>query len=125
MANEGPKSETIVVIGGGIAGITAAVEAAEVGCEVVLVERGPSLGGQVAQLHRYFPKLCPPTCGLEINFQRIKNNPRIKLMTMSRVTGVAGRKGDYRVTLRTTPRYVKTTRRRCFAQPLTGVGRER
>ncbi len=79
MAHAGPKSQTILVVGGGIAGITAAVEAAEVGCEVLLVERGPSIGGRVAQLHRYFPKLCPPACGLEINYQRIRNNPRIKL----------------------------------------------
>ncbi len=48
MANQGPKSQTILVVGGGIAGITAAVEAAEVGCEVLLVERGPSIGGRVA-----------------------------------------------------------------------------
>ncbi len=83
MANVGPVSQTIVVVGGGISGITAAVEAAEIGCDVVLVERGPAIGGRVAQLHRYFPKLCPPTCGLEINFQRIKKNPRIKLLTMA------------------------------------------
>ncbi len=83
MANEGPMSQTIVVVGGGISGITAAVEAAEIGCDVVLVERGPAIGGRVAQLHRYFPKLCPPTCGLEINFQRVKKNPRIKLLTMA------------------------------------------
>ncbi len=63
-----PHSQTILVVGGGIAGITAAVEAAETGYDVILLERGPTLGGRVAQLHRYFPKLCPPTCGLEINF---------------------------------------------------------
>ena len=63
---------SILVIGGGIAGITAAVEAAEVGYEVYIVERNPYLGGRVAQLYKYFPKLCPPYCGLEINFQRIK-----------------------------------------------------
>ena len=106
MANEGPKSQTILVVGGGIAGITAAVEAAELGCEVVLVERGPALGGRVAQLNRYFPKLCHPTCGLEINFQRIRNNPRIKLLTMTSVTAVSGRKGDFTATLRTEPRHV-------------------
>ncbi len=65
---------TIVVVGGGIAGITAALEAAEAGYEVVILERGPYLGGRVAQLNKYFPKLCPPNCGLEINFQRIRNS---------------------------------------------------
>ena len=62
----------ILVVGGGIAGITTAVEAAEAGYEVYLVEKNPYLGGRVAQLYKYFPKLCPPYCGLEINFQRIK-----------------------------------------------------
>ena len=103
---EGPRSQTILVVGGGIAGITAAVEAAEVGCDVVLLERGPTIGGRVAQLNRYFPKLCPPTCGLEINFQRIRRNPRIRLVTMASVASVAGARGDYTVTVQTTPRYV-------------------
>ena len=102
----GPHSQTILVVGGGIAGITATVEAAEAGYDVILLERGPALGGRVAQLHRYFPKLCPPTCGLEINFQRIRNNPRIKLFTMATVAGVSGGKGSYAVTVKTFPRHV-------------------
>ena len=115
MANRGPKSQTILVVGGGIAGITAAVEAAEVGCQVLLVERGPSIGGRVAQLNRYFPKLCHPTCGLEINFQRIRNNPRLKLLTMTRVTAVSGGKGDFTATLRTEPRHVNANCTACGA----------
>ena len=115
MANDGPKSQTILVVGGGIAGITAAVEAAEIGCDVVLVERGPSVGGRVAQLYRYFPKLCPPTCGLEINYQRIRKNPRIKLLTMASVARVSGTKGDYRVTIETRPRHVNANCTACGA----------
>lgn len=67
-----PESQTILVVGGGIAGISAALEAAETGHDVVLLERGPSLGGRVTRLNRYFPKLRHPTCGLEINYQRIR-----------------------------------------------------
>ena len=55
--------------------MTAALEAAEVGTAVILVEKNPYLGGRVAQMHRYFPKLCPPSCGLEINFKRLKVQP--------------------------------------------------
>ncbi len=91
MTNGTPRSQTIVVVGGGIAGITAALEASEVGYEVVLIERGPALGGRVAQLNRYFPKLCHPTCGLEINFQRIKRNPRLRVLTMASVAGSRAR----------------------------------
>ena len=68
-----PANGSILVVGGGISGLTTALEAAEVGYEVFLVEKNPYLGGRVAQLNQYFPKLCPPTCGLEINFRRIKD----------------------------------------------------
>jgi quinone-modifying oxidoreductase subunit QmoA len=93
-------------VGGGIAGLTTALEAAEVGYEVFLVEKNPYLGGRVAQLNQYFPKLCPPTCGLEINFRRIKDNPLIKVMTMAEVTKVSGEPGDYDVQVKISPRYV-------------------
>jgi Heterodisulfide reductase, subunit A and related polyferredoxins len=66
-------SNSILVIGGGFAGLTAALEAAEIGHEVFIIEKTPFLGGRVMQLNKYFPKLCPPSCGLEIQYQRIKN----------------------------------------------------
>ncbi len=96
----------ILVVGGGIAGVTAAVEAAEVGCEVILVEKSPTLGGRVSQLRYYFPKLCPPACGLEINYRRIKTNPRIKVYTLTEVLSISGEAGNYKVRLKKYPRYV-------------------
>ena len=101
-----PASGSIMVVGGGISGLTTALEAAEVGYEVFLVEKNPYLGGRVAQLNQYFPKLCPPTCGLEINFRRIKDNPNIKVFTMTEVEKVDGTPGNYNVTLKVHPRYV-------------------
>jgi len=100
------KQGTILVVGGGISGITAAIEAAEAGCEVVLVEKQPYLGGRVARTNQYFPKLCPPTCGLEINFRRIRTSPRIRCLTLAEVEKIAGRPGQYQVTLRRSPRRV-------------------
>ncbi|MFH0959944.1 MAG: FAD-dependent oxidoreductase, partial [Pseudomonadota bacterium] len=79
----GDEDQKILVVGGGISGMTVAIEAAETGANVVIVERNPYLGGRVAQLNQYFPKLCPPTCGLEINFRRIKNNPNISFFTLA------------------------------------------
>ncbi|MCJ7601190.1 MAG: FAD-dependent oxidoreductase [Desulfobulbaceae bacterium] len=96
----------VLVVGGGISGLTAALEAAEVGKDVFLIEKNPYLGGRVAQLNQYFPKLCPPSCGLEINFKRIKNNRRIRMYTMTQVKSVSGSKGSYEVTCETSPRYV-------------------
>jgi len=103
---------SILVIGGGIAGITVAVEAAEAGYEAYIVERNPYLGGRVAQLYKYFPKLCPPYCGLEINFQRIKKEPRVRFFTLAEVEKIEGSPGNFDVTIRLHPRYVND---RCTA----------
>jgi len=103
---EDTKKGSILVVGGGISGLTATLEAAEVGYEVVLVESNPYLGCRVAQLKHYFPKLCPPTCGLEINFRRIKDNPRITFYTLAEVQSISGGPGNYNVTVKINPRYV-------------------
>ncbi|OQX27180.1 MAG: heterodisulfide reductase subunit A [Desulfobacteraceae bacterium IS3] len=100
------KSGSILVVGGGISGLTTAIEAAEVGYEVFLVEKNPYLGGRVSQLNQYFPKLCPPTCGLEINYRRIKDNPKIKVFTLAEVEKIEGTAGDYNVGIKISPRYV-------------------
>ncbi|KLU59119.1 putative thiazole biosynthetic enzyme [Peptococcaceae bacterium CEB3] len=97
---------SILVVGGGISGLTAAVEASEAGSEVYLVEKRPYLGGRVAQMNQYFPKLCPPNCGLEINFRRIKQNPRIRIFTLSEVEKIEGVEGNFTVTVKANPRYV-------------------
>ena len=99
-------SPTLLVVGGGISGMTAALEAAEAGRQVILVERSPTLGGRTALLYRYFPKMCQPTCGLEINLRRLRANRNVRVLTMAEVTAVAGRAGHYQVTLRQRPRFV-------------------
>jgi quinone-modifying oxidoreductase subunit QmoA len=99
-------NQTILVVGGGISGMTAALEAAECGKQVILVEKTPTLGGRTAQLYRYFPKMCHPTCGLEINLRRIKGNPNVRVLTMTEVTAATGSRGNYEVTLKVAPRYV-------------------
>ncbi len=98
--------KTVLVVGGGISGITAALEAAEAGCKVILVEKLPYLGGRVARLNKYFPKLCPPTCGLEINFKRMRANSDIKVYTSAEVESISGAKGDYSATIKVSPRYI-------------------
>jgi quinone-modifying oxidoreductase subunit QmoA len=100
------NSKPILVIGGGIAGMTAALEAAEVGCSVVLVEKETYLGGRVVRMHRYFPKMCPPTCGYEINTRRIRQNPKITVHTLATVEEISGNAGDFKAKIRIRPRYV-------------------
>ncbi len=97
---------SILVVGGGMSGLSAALEAAEAGLPVYIVEKEPYLGGRVARMNKYFPKLCPPSCGLEINFRRIKNNPLVRFFTMAEVTKISGVPGDFDVTVKLAPRYV-------------------
>ncbi|MEE8343319.1 MAG: FAD-dependent oxidoreductase [Gammaproteobacteria bacterium] len=99
-------NQTILVVGGGISGVTAALESAECGKQVILVEKNPSLGGRVSQLYKYFPKLCFPSCGMEINLRRIKANRNLQVITMAEVSGVSGEAGNYSVSLKKRPRYV-------------------
>lgn len=102
----------LLVVGAGIAGITSALEAAEAGAEVVLVERDCTVGGRVLRSHNYFPKMCPPTCGMEINIRRLEANPRIRVITSARVAAADQTADGWRVTLAIAPAYVNT---RCTA----------
>ncbi len=106
MADAMNGNRSILVVGGGMSGLTAALEAAEAGFPVYIVERQPYLGGRVARMNKYFPKLCPPSCGLEINFRRIKSNPLVRFFTMAEVTKVEGAAGDFDVSISIRPRYV-------------------
>ncbi len=99
-------NETILVVGGGISGMTAAIEAAECGKQVILVEKSPAIGGRVARLYKYFPKMCHPSCGMEINQRRLMGNNNIRLLTMTEVSEVSGDEGNYSVTLKTAPRFI-------------------
>jgi len=103
----------VLVVGGGISGLTAALEAAEVGNDVFLVEKNSYFGGRVAQLNQYFPKLCPPTCGLEINFKRIKDNRKIRTYSLTTVKSVSGGPGNFEVQLETVPRYINSNCTAC------------
>ena len=100
------SAKPVLVIGGGIAGMTAAVEAAAAGCHVVLVEREAFLGGRVLRMHRYFPKMCPPSCGFEINVRSVRQNPRITVHTLATVKQIQGSVGSFTARITKHPRYV-------------------
>ena len=67
-----PAQKSTLVIGGGVAGINAFLDIAETDNEVFLIEKNPFLGGKTAELHKYFPRMCPPSCGLELMFSKNK-----------------------------------------------------
>jgi quinone-modifying oxidoreductase subunit QmoA len=95
-----------LVVGGGITGMTTAIETAEAGRTVILVEKQPTLGGRVVTAHQYFPKLCPPTCGMEINLKRMRINPNLRVLTLAEVESISGEPGAYEVKITLKPRYI-------------------
>ncbi|MBS3765342.1 CoB--CoM heterodisulfide reductase iron-sulfur subunit A family protein [Candidatus Bipolaricaulota bacterium] len=103
---EREHSDKCLVIGGGIAGIQAALDVAEAGNEVVLVEKEPTIGGHMAQLSETFPTLDCSQCILTPKMVDIDQHPNINLMTYSEVKDVSGYVGNYSVQLEEKPRYV-------------------
>ena len=96
----------VLIIGGGIAGIQAALDIANSGHEVVLVERLPSLGGHMAQLSETFPTLDCSQCILTPRTVEVGHHEKIRLLTYSTVEGVEGEAGHFIVSVRRKARYV-------------------
>ena len=101
-----PVTRRALVIGGGIAGIQAALDIADGGTEVILVERSPSLGGHMAQLSETFPTLDCSQCILTPRMVEAASHPRIRLETYSEVEKVEGYVGNFEVTIRRKARSV-------------------
>lgn len=104
-----PRSR-VLVIGGGIAGIQAALNVSAMGLPVTLVEEGPSLGGVMAQLDKTFPTNDCAMCILSPRLLEISRHPGIELLTSSRVVHISGTAGNFRVTVHKAPRYVDLER---------------
>jgi heterodisulfide reductase subunit A len=103
-----PIHPATLVVGGGIAGIQAALEIANAGYPVYLVEREPSIGGHMSQFDKTFPTLDCAACILTPRMVEAGANPNITLLTWSEVTDVRGYVGNFVVTIRRKARYVNT-----------------
>jgi len=103
-----PIHPATLVVGGGIAGIQAALEIADSGFPVYLVEREPSIGGHMAQFDKTFPTLDCAACILTPKMVSAGSHPNITLLTWSEVTKVDGYVGNFTVTVRKKARYVNT-----------------
>ena len=97
----------VLVIGGGIAGITAALSLAKMGIPVVLIEKSPSIGGKMAMLHETFPTLDCAQCILTPLMAEVSRHPLVKIYTLTELDSVEGHVGRFRVKLRIKPRGVK------------------
>ncbi len=108
-----PQEEAVVnvtrkalVIGGGVAGIQAALDLADTGYKVYLVEKKPSIGGKMAQLDKTFPTMDCSICILAPKMSDVGKHPRIELITNSEVAEVSGYIGNFVVKVRKKPRYI-------------------
>jgi heterodisulfide reductase subunit A len=105
-----PITRKALVIGGGIAGIQAALNIANSGYEVVLVEKEPSIGGHMAQLSETFPTLDCSQCILTPKMVEVGQHPKIKLMTYSEIDEISGFIGNFKVKIKNKAAYVDWTR---------------
>ena len=96
----------IMVIGAGIAGIQAALDSANRGFKVYLVEKSPSIGGRMAQLDKTFPTMDCSICILAPKMIECSRHPNIKLLTYSEIQEVKGSAGDFEVKVLKKPRYI-------------------
>jgi heterodisulfide reductase subunit A len=103
---EAPMNPNTLVIGGGIAGIQSALEIADSGHKVYLVETSPSIGGHMAQLDKTFPTLDCSSCILTPKMTLVSSHRYIELMTYSEVEEVTGYVGNFKVKIRKKARYV-------------------
>ena len=105
-----PVTRRALIVGGGVAGIQAALDIADAGYEVVMVEREPSIGGKMAGLSETFPTLDCSQCILTPRMVDVGQHPRIKLYTYSEVEAVEGFIGNFEITIRQKARYVDITK---------------
>jgi len=96
----------VLIVGGGIAGIQAALTLAQAGKKVYLVERQPSIGGHMSKFDKTFPTLDCAACILTPKMVSVSQHPNIRLMTWAEVAEVQGYVGNFKVKVKMKPRYV-------------------
>jgi heterodisulfide reductase subunit A len=101
---------SVLVIGGGIAGIQCSLDLTELGFKVYLVEKTPSIGGRMAQLDKTFPTNDCSLCILAPKMVEVFRNPNIELMTYHEVQKVTGKPGKFTATILKKPRYIDETK---------------
>lgn len=104
---ESPVTKRALVIGGGIAGIQTALDIADAGFEVDIVEKKPTIGGKMAQLDKTFPTLDCAACILTPKMVEVAQNDKIRIFSYSEVTDVKGFVGNFTATIKKKARYVK------------------
>ncbi len=110
LTREVKVEKSILVVGGGIAGMQAALTSAQAGYQVYLVEREPSIGGHMAKFDKTFPTLDCAACIMTPKMVDVYQHPNIHLFTYSEIEKVEGFIGNFEVTVKMKPRYVDMTK---------------
>ncbi len=101
-----PTNNKVLVIGGGVGGIKAALDLAEAGRDVVLIDKAPAIGGLMTQLDRTFPTNNCDLCTLSPHLAESGRRLHIELLPLTEVSSLEGEAGDFKVTLKTSPRFI-------------------
>lgn len=110
IAGETPMTKRALVIGGGIAGITAALDIADAGFPVDIVEKDYTVGGKMAKLDKTFPTLDCASCIVTPKMTEVSQNPNIRILSASEVCRVSGYIGNFEIDIKRHPRYVDVTK---------------
>lgn len=103
---EVPATDAMLIIGAGVAGIHTAASLAELGKRVYLVEKASGVGGKVALLSRFYPRLCDPHCGLQHALDKLEASPLVEFHTLATVKSLDGSPGNFEARIEQRPRYV-------------------
>jgi len=105
-----PASDALLVLGGGVAGLHTASSVASLGKPVHIVEKESGVGGKVASLSRFYPRICDPHCGLEFVLDRLAQTEEVTFHTLSELVALEGTPGNFMAGIRKRPRYVSEAR---------------
>ena len=100
------KVGAVVIVGGGIAGMQAALDVANSGFKVYLVEKNPSIGGNMAQLDKTFPTNDCSTCMISPKLIEVAKHPNIEILSYSEIEEITGSSGNFKVKIKRKARYV-------------------
>jgi NADH:ubiquinone oxidoreductase subunit E/NAD-dependent dihydropyrimidine dehydrogenase PreA subunit len=106
VGQEAEKVGAVMVVGAGISGMQSALDLANAGFKVYLVDKNISIGGVMAQLDKTFPTNDCSTCMISPKLIEVAGNPNIEIITRSRVKAIQGESGHFQVTLNKEPRYI-------------------
>ncbi|MDI6781097.1 MAG: FAD-dependent oxidoreductase [bacterium] len=110
MQDKEQKTGSVLVVGGGIAGMQASLDLTDAGFKVYLVEASPAIGGKMAQLDKTFPTNDCSMCIMSPRLVDVASNLNIELLTTSEVVGLEGEPGNFRVSVCKKPRYIDVTK---------------